>query len=311
MKLTCSFLAYVGAVSVALSLYRLVKFLYVNLVASADLKRKYARAGDWAIVTGATEGIGYAMAMELARRGFNVCAIARTRSKLDTVVAEIEKKGVQGKAVVFDFSTADAQAYKGLFAELELLEVAILVNNVGVNYAYANYFDEADGEEDMKMLKVNCEATLRMTRFIVPRLKAKRAGGIVFLSSISATVPSPMLSAYAGTKSLSLAFGEALAYELQPYGVDVLTVTPSLVVSKMTQGVSSRKPKETFMMVNAAAMAHQTLNKLGIVKRTAGHINHALLSSCIRILPESLVSNKILTLHQAIKRRAERSSRTQ
>ncbi|EAN95427.1 hypothetical protein C3747_248g26 [Trypanosoma cruzi] len=310
MKLAFSFFAYVGAFSVVLGLYRLVKFLYVNLLASTDLKRKYARAGDWAIVTGATEGIGYAMAMELARRGFNVCVVARTRSKLDAVVAEIEKKGVQGKAVVFDFSTADAQAYKRLFAELELLEVAILVNNVGVNYPYANYFDEADVEEDMKMLKVNCEATLRMTRFIVPRLKAKRSGGIVFLSSISATVPSPLLSAYAGTKSLSLSFGEGLAYELQQFGVDVLTVTPSLVVSRMTQGVSSRKPKETLFMVNAAAMAHQTLNKLGIVTRTAGHINHALLNSCLRILPESLVANKILTMHQAIKRRAERS-RTQ
>ncbi|RNF05605.1 short-chain dehydrogenase [Trypanosoma rangeli] len=306
MTLLCSCLAYVGALSVTVVLYRLVNFVYVNLLASMDLKRRYAKAGDWAIVTGATEGIGYAMTMELARRGFNVCVIARTQSSLDEVVAEAKKKGVKGKAVAFDFAAADATAYKRLFAELDSLEVAVLVNNVGVNYPYANYFDEAEVEDDTRMLKVNCEASLRMTRFVVPRMKAKRSGGIVMLASVSAITPAPMLAVYAGTKAFSISFGQGLAYELKSFGIDVLVATPSFVVSKMTQGVSTRKPRESFMMVNAAAMARQTLNKLGIVTRTSGHLNHALVELITKALPESWLANHVLALNKAVKKRAER-----
>ncbi|RNF17552.1 short-chain dehydrogenase [Trypanosoma conorhini] len=306
MTFLCSSLAYVGALAVAVALYRLVKFLYVNLLAATDLRRRYARAGDWAVVTGATEGIGYAMAMDLARRGFNVCVIARTRSRLEEVVAAAEQKGVRAKAVVFDFAAADASEYKRLFAELDALEVAILVNNVGVNYPYANFFDEAAAEDDLRMLKVNCEATLRMTRYIVPRLKAKRSGGVVMLASISAVIPTPMLAAYAGSKAFSISFAQGLAYELRPFGVDVLVVTPSLVVSKMTQGVSTRKPRESFMMVNAAAMARQTLNKLGVVTRTCGHLNHALVELVATALPEAWLANQVLAQNKALKKRAER-----
>ncbi|KEG06287.1 short-chain dehydrogenase [Trypanosoma grayi] len=306
MAFLCGVLSAVGAVTLVAAAVQLVNFLRVNLFGGADLKRKYAKAGDWAVVTGATEGIGYAMTLELARRGFNVCVVSRTQSKLDGLVAELAKRGVQGRAIAFDFASAGDKEYKELFAQLESLNVAILLNNVGVNYTYANYFDEVDQQEDLRIIKVNCEATMRMTKFMVPRLKAKRAGAIVMLASISAVSPAPLLSTYAGSKAFCLSFGESLAYELKEYGVDVLVVTPSLVVSRMTQGASSRKPRESFMMVGAAAMARQTLNKLGVVTQTAGHFNHAIVKSIVKLLPESFAGAKVLAMHKNIKRIAER-----
>lgn len=305
MALCCSFFVVVGVITVTVFLFRFVKFLQVNFFTSVDLKRKYAAAGDWAVVTGATEGIGRAMALNLASRGFNICVVARTEARLRDVVDEAERKGVKGLAVVFDFATAGDEEYTRLFEKLSSLGVALLVNNVGINYTYPNFIDEVDLQEDLRLLKVNCEATLKMTRFIIPRMKEKRAGGIVFLSSFSALTPVPMLCTYAGSKAFNLSFGEALAYELRQFGIDVLVATPNLVVSKMTQGKASRQPKESFMMVGAPQMARQTLDKLGVVVKTSGHINHQLIKGLTSMLPESLVAGRIFALHKSIKRRTE------
>ncbi|EPY32682.1 beta-keto reductase [Strigomonas culicis] len=271
------------------------------------MKKRYGKAGNWAVVTGASEGIGLAMTMDLARRGFNVCVIARTASKLDAVVEDVKKAGVEGLAIPFDFSTATSADYDKLFKELDKIDVAVLVNNVGVNYDYTNYFDEVDISMDLFLLKVNTEAMVRMTKYVVPKMKAKRAGAIVVLSSVSAVTPTPMLATYAGTKAFNLSFGAGLHYELKEFGIDVLNVTPNLVVSKMTQGKSSRAPKESFLMVNADRMAHQTLDKLGAVTQTSGHSNHAVIETLLLWVPESMRTNKILRFSKAIKARAERN----
>lgn len=305
MGFLCLVLSCVGVATLVVFALRLVGFLRANFFASIDVRRRYAKAGDWAIVTGATEGIGYAMAMDLARRGLNVCAIARTEARLAEVVAEIERSGVKGMAVAFDFAAAGDKEYRELFARLDALSVALLVNNVGVNYAYPNYLDEADLQDDLRILKVNCEPTLRMTRFVLPRMKAKRAGGIVMLSSFSALTPVPLLCTYAGTKAFNLSFGESLAYEVRPFGIDVLVVTPNLVVSKMTQGKSSCEPRESFMMVGARQMARQTLQQIGAVVTTSGHVNHQIIRGVVSLLPVSLVAEKICAFHRGMKRRAE------
>ncbi|KAG5468090.1 hypothetical protein LSCM1_02059 [Leishmania martiniquensis] len=303
--MTC-FLSLVGAVTLGVALYKALTFLKINYLTSVNMKRRYAAAGDWAVVTGATEGIGYAMALDLGRRGFNVCVIARTLSKLEGVVEELKQLGVQGKAISFDFASATPEQYNEMFAELDKIGIAVLVNNVGVNYTYTNYFDEVDLETDLRLIKVNCESCVRMTKYVVPKMKEKRCGAIVMLSSVSAVTPAPFLCTYAGTKAFNLSFGAGLYYELKEFGIDVLAVSPNTVVSKMTQGLSSRKPRENFLMVNADSMAHQTLNKLGSVPQTPGHRNHAVLEAIAKALPTDYVSNKILGTNKSIKRRAER-----
>ncbi|CBH11030.1 T. brucei spp.-specific protein [Trypanosoma brucei gambiense DAL972] len=310
MLFDCTLLSLLGAMVAAIGLYRVVQFVHLTFFSTGhDLKRRYSKAGDWAVVTGGTEGIGRAVALDLANRGFNVCVISRTQSKLDEVVAEIEKCGTRGHSIAFDFATAGEAEYKMLFAKLDSLAVGLLVNNVGVNYTYANYFDEADLVDDLRIIKVNCEATTRMTKFFAPRMKARRAGGIVLLGSFSAVTPAPLLATYAGTKAFNVSFGDALFYELKKFGVDVLVVTPNLVVSRMTQGASTRAPKETFLTVGAAAMARQTLNQLGVVNRTAGHRNHIIIEAIARLLPESLRGEKMLAMHESIKKRAERKAK--
>lgn len=300
-------LSAVGAVATALVIARLAHFVRLNMFTTCDLKRRYAKAGEWALVTGASEGIGHAMAMDLARRGFNVCVIARTQARLDELVKEMrEAAGVQGMAIAFDFANATAEQWSELFARLDSIAIAVLINNVGINYEMPRYFDEAELDLDLRILKVCCETTMRMTKYVLPKMRARRNGAIVNLASIAATSASPFFAVYSGAKSFNYAFSESLACEVAEFGIDVLAVTPNLVVSRMTQGVSSRKPRETFIMVNADAMAHQTLNKLGSTWSTSGHCNHAIIEAIYRCIPLSLRSAFVLKQVKSVKSRAER-----
>mmetsp|Transcript_77770 Transcript_77770/g.90774 ORF Transcript_77770/g.90774 Transcript_77770/m.90774 type:complete len:315 (+) Transcript_77770:46-990(+) len=304
--LTCA-LAAIGTAAVVYAAVRILSFIRSSFFVTVNLKKKYAKAGNWAVVTGASEGIGQAMSIELAKRGFNVCVIARSKDKLAAVESEIQTKySVEAKSISFDFSTAGAAEYKALFAQLDALELAVLVNNVGVNYQYANYFDEVDIEEDLRIVKVNCEAQLQMSKYALRRLKPKRCGAIVSLASFTATTPSPMLATYAATKSFNLGFSQSLAYEAKGCGIDVLAVTPNLVISRMTTGVSTKAPKPSFLKVAASPMARQTLNQLGNSTVTSGHRNHAIIEGILSLLPTSFVAGKILAMHKDVKRRAER-----
>lgn len=305
-SLLTQFLVCVGALTLTTSLYRVLRFIKVNYLTAVNMKKKYGRAGEWAVVTGASEGIGYAMTMDLCRRGFNVCVIARALPKLENVVQDIEAIGMKGMALSFDFSSATDKDWEELLQKLSAIRIAVLINNVGINYDYTNYFDEVNVTTDLKMIKVNTEAAVRLTKYVLPNMKENHAGAIVCLGSVTAMTPSPMLATYAGTKAFNIAFGSSLFYELQEFGIDVLAVSPNLVVSKMTQGRSSRPPRESFVVVNASSMAHQTLNKLGCVPLTSGHVNHSLLEAAAGLLPTSVVAKKILSFHKSVKKRAER-----
>lgn len=300
----CECFSWLGVAAAVVIALRIVSFLYETYVAKANFK-KYLKSGSWAVVTGASEGIGYALALELARQGFNVCVISRTKAKLAEVVAEIEKLGVKGSAVEFDFASGSTATYKQLFSELDRLDVSVLVNNVGVNYDYANYFAEVDVETDLRILKVNCESQIQMTKYFLRRVD-KKTGAIVNLSSFTASAPAPMLATYAGSKCFNRGFSNAIAFEVCSRGVDVLTVMPNLVISRMTTGVSTRAPKPGFLKVSASSMARQTLQKLGSTLETAGHVNHGIIAAVASLLPASLVGSQILKMHKDVKRRAER-----
>jgi 17beta-estradiol 17-dehydrogenase / very-long-chain 3-oxoacyl-CoA reductase len=306
--MTCDWcsLSTVGLVFLVLIAVRVAKLVYETYGAKANFK-KYLKTGSWAIVTGASEGIGRSMAVELAKQGLNVCVIARTKSKLAEVVAEVQQLKVKGTAVEFDFGAATGASYKQLFAELDKLDVAILVNNVGINYEYANYFAEVDVETDLRLLKVNCESQIQMTKYFLRRLQDKKGGAIVNLSSFTATgAPMPMLATYAATKSFNRGFSNALSFEVASRGIDVLTVMPNLVISKMTQGASTRAPKPSFLKVSSSSMARQTLQKLGSTMETAGHVNHCIIEAVTGLLPTALLGGQVLKMHKDVKRRAEK-----
>lgn len=305
----CTFgLTLLGGAFVLYKALQALLFIKLNYFTKLNIKTRYAKAGNWAVVTGASDGIGFAMAKDLARRGLNVCLISRTKSKLEAAAAEIKAKypNVELKVIEFDFQEATTHSYKKLQNEIDLLQVAVLVNNVGINYRYPQYFDEVPLEEDLNIVKVNCEATMRMTKMVLPEMRKKKSGAIICLGSFSALHPTPLLATYAGTKAFNIQFAEALAAEVKKDRIDVLAVTPNMVVSNMSAGVSDKKPKTTFMFVNADEMARATLNKLGATTHTDGHPHHAIIEGVLSMLPTSFVNNQISTAQFVTKKKAEK-----
>ena len=228
------------------------------------------------------------IAIELAKRGFNVIVVARTKSKLDVVAAEIESYGRQALAVPFDFSFATSDSYADLYSHLPMEDISVVVNNVGMAFGDAHVVgDAADTiEEHSRVINVNCEPMVRLSYEFASRLKAKRCGAIVNLSSLSAVVGVvPYLATYAGTKAFNKVFSDSLRAELQEFGVDVLTVTPGFVATSMVQGNSAHRPRTNFSIVNVDHMAKDTVDAIGRRNSTAGHRNHILAQWLYEKLP--------------------------
>ncbi|OBZ67078.1 Very-long-chain 3-oxoacyl-CoA reductase [Grifola frondosa] len=239
------------------------------------LKKYGAGKGAWAgvvhatnstgyessLVTGASEGIGREFALQLAQKGFNVLVSARNASALATLLAEIgrfpqydcvgfvnithgkaEMKSprdnkVQAKAVTMDFSKVDdAAQWKRFEAELEGLDIGVLVNNVGKSYTYPMDFADAPVQDMEDILAINVTATTRVTKLILPGMVQRKRGLIVSLGSFSGvSIASPMLATYAGSKSYLASFSACLAEEVKSKGIDVETLNTYFVVSNMSK----------------------------------------------------------------------------
>ncbi len=301
------FFAYLGLFYVAYLLFCALKAVQSYTSAwlrgsrpAMHLLTRYKRkntAGErpWAVVTGASDGIGKAFALELASIGFNVCAIARTETKLNDLVLQIRSMQREAAYFVFDFSTSSSEAYSELFRQLDKLPISLLVNNVGGTHPWAGeMFEDISVEQEVALFNTNCMSNLRMTKYIVPRLKREKCGAIVNLSSLTAILRAvPYFSQYAATKSFVRSFSDSLAFELEPFGIDVLTVTPSFVSTALTQGKKKSPPEVNFFVARADAVARDALWALGETRWTAGDRRHELVQRIFDALPRAWLGRSI------------------
>ena len=197
-------LAALGLLLAARAAARLALWLYAAFLRPArQLRRRY---GAWAVVTGATDGIGRALAFRLAAAGLGVVLVGRNPDKLAAVAAELEAKrpGAEARTFVVDFAADDLAARVGALGEfLRGLDVGVLVNNVGASYPYARYFHEVDEELMRSLIRVNVEAVTRVTHAVLPGMLERGRGAIMNMGSgASAIMPSdPLYTVYVATKA--------------------------------------------------------------------------------------------------------------
>lgn len=314
--MTCWCTNALAGLGVAALVYILVKsyqFIHASFLAGSDVA-KYRKFGDWAIVTGGSDGIGKEMALQLAKKKYNVFLVARNKEKLQEAAKEImlASSGSEVRVVVLDFSTATAENYARAFEEIGKEKVSVLVNNAGVSYEHMEFFAEVPVSVDVNMLKVNCESQLYFAKWFIKHVIDRKAGGgaMVNLASISATVPAPLLSWYAGTKALNRVFSNCLALEVAKHKIDVLTLTPGFVCTKMT-GIT----RSSFLHVMPTPMVKQSLSKIGGVTEDCGHWHHTLFQWFVNALPASLANGQSLSLGVAtrakfLKRKAAKAAET-
>lgn len=224
----------VGATVFALLAKKILVSTYKTFLRPArDLKK----LGKWAVVTGATDGIGKAYAFALAKMGCNVVIISRTESKLADVKKEIEDKGygVEVKYIVCDYSNFDQATRDRVEKDLEGLEIGTLINNVGASYRYPRFFHELPREEIQHLLTMNIDSTVWMTEMCLKRMVERKKGAIVNLSSAAGRYTQPLLSEYAAVKSFIEKFSTSINAEYSAKGITCQCQCPFFVATKLAK----------------------------------------------------------------------------
>ncbi|XP_043997168.1 very-long-chain 3-oxoacyl-CoA reductase-like isoform X2 [Gambusia affinis] len=238
--------------------------------------------GQWAVVTGATSGIGKAYATELARRGLDIVLIGRSDERLQKVAKQIENKyGRKTHTIKVDF-TEGASIYSTIAKELHDLEIGILVNNVGMicNDHFAYFLETSNhGEKITEIINCNILSVPQMTRLVLPRMVLRGRGLIINISSEMGLRPYPLVALYSATKIFVIYFSQCLQAEYKSVGITVQCVTPFMVSTNMTNNM-----KANLFVKSAPAFVYDALNTVGHSTFTSGCLSHALQSVAFSVL---------------------------
>ena len=168
----------------AIGAYLLVQTLVFPLLISSykflakSMRKDYLRPtnGAWAVVTGASDGIGKDFCLQLSKLGFNIVLVARSTIKLQEVASAITTKT---KIITFDFNTTDDRAYTGAFEELKGMDIKCLVNNVGVSHERPINFTDESMDKLNAIINVNVHSAIKMTHLILPGMIKSKSGLIL------------------------------------------------------------------------------------------------------------------------------------
>ena len=219
---------------------------------TADWRQQY---GPWAVVTGASDGIGRAFALRVADRGVNVALAARRLDRLEELAQTIRNRGVDARIIPVDLAEGDGVAV--VQAMTRDLEVGLFVACAG--FGTSGPFLKSSVERELEMLRVNCGAVLALTQHFARASAARGRGGIILMSSIVAFQGVPGAASYAATKAYVQTLAEGLAREVEPRGVDVVACAPGPVRS----GFGARADMQMSMAAIPETVVEPTLDALG------------------------------------------------
>jgi short-subunit dehydrogenase len=225
----------------------------VSTVPNSRLKMRY---GPWAVVTGASDGIGKAFADELAREGFSLLLIARRRDVLESLAEKYRANyGIMCEVLACDLARPEAMSQ--IEAATEGRDAGLLVAAAG--FGSSGEFLSNSVEDELLMVDVNCRAVMALAHKFGQRFANRGQGGIVLLSSLLAFQGVPGAANYAATKAYIQSLGEGLGREMAPKGVDVLSVAPGPINS----GFARRANLTYSMSQSPMVVAQQALKALG------------------------------------------------
>ncbi|MBL8951823.1 MAG: SDR family NAD(P)-dependent oxidoreductase [Myxococcaceae bacterium] len=229
------------------------------------------RYGPWAVVTGASDGIGREMARVLGSSGLNVVLVARRRERLEALAAELRGYGVDVKVEAADLG--DLAELERVLTTCAGLDVGLLVASAG--FGTSGSFLEQPLAAELTMLDVNCRAVVVMCHALGRQLAARGRGGLVLMSSLVAFQGVPRAAHYAATKAYVQSLAEGLHVELRPRGVEVLASAPGPIRS----GFGARADMQMGMAESPEVVARGTLAALG----RAGTVRPGLLSKLLEL----------------------------
>ena len=232
-------------------------------------------AKAWAVVTGASSGIGLEFATVLARRGHPVLAVARRRERLEQLAKQASTHGGRVEPLAADLTAEQGLASVARRIQ-ELGEIELLINNAGL--ANAGDFVDASFDREIAAIKLNVDAVVKLTHGVLQGMVHRKRGAILNLASVVAFQPFPHFAVYAATKAFVLSFTEALAEETKGTGVRILALCPGSVATELdmfahNEGLLGKLPSLTAEQVVKTGL--RALEK-GRVVRVVGGFNRLL-----------------------------------
>jgi short-subunit dehydrogenase len=222
---------------------------------SADFRERF---GPWALVTGASSGIGDQFARQLGAAGLNLIVVARRTEQLDQLAQTIhERHGVAVESVGLDLRREDFLDH--LLAVCADKDVGLIVSNAGIGAK--GPFHEEQIDTLTTILAVNCRASMLLAHAFVPKLMNRGRGGFLITSSIEGFVGFPYSAAYAATKAFTLSFGEGLWGELRERGIDVLVLAPGATDTEILPK-SGMNPEDMVGLMAPEEVARLALQRL-------------------------------------------------
>ncbi|XP_017884452.1 very-long-chain 3-oxoacyl-CoA reductase [Ceratina calcarata] len=253
-------------------LLRVSVFVWKKLIApSFGFGIDVRTQGKWAVVTGATDGIGRAYAEAFAEKGLDVVLVSRSLEKLEEVASEMKQRyGVEVQVVAADLTEGQA-AFAKIAKATEGLEIAVVVNNAGASYEHPDLFINVTEECLAKILQLNVAAITGVARALLPQMFERKKGVLINMSSALAIIPAPYLAGYAASKAFIVKLSQDLAAEAEPRGVTVQCVIPGVVATKM-----SKIKKATWMAPTPEKFVESALKTIGLESCTTGYPPHLL-----------------------------------
>jgi uncharacterized protein len=246
--------------------------------------------GKWALVTGASAGIGTAIVRELAAGGTNLILTARRRERLAGLAGELSTKhNIRTLVCVADLAQPLGPQEIFSFTESKNITVDLLVNNAGFG-AYGE-FHKVRVDRLIEMVQVNVSAVVHLTHLYLPGMIARGSGDILILASTAAFQAVPYITTYAATKSFDLQFALGLAEEVREYGVRVCALCPGSTESEFMD-VAGQRPHSKHPQETAAKVAHVGLQALAAGKSSvvSGFVNW-LGAETTRIVPRRMAAS--------------------
>jgi hypothetical protein len=246
-----------------------------------------------ALVTGASSGIGEALARRIARDGRHLVLVARRTDRLETLAGELERQhGVKAHVIARDLVQPGAVA--ALLDEIGRRGLAVdwLVNNAG--FGTVGRIDRLPVERELEEIRLNVEALVELCGRCLPAMVARRSGVVMNVASLGGFAPGPYMATYAATKAFVLSFTEAIAAELRGTGVHVLCVCPGFTRTEFQDraevdvtGIPS------FAWMSAEQVADQAVRAIGRGPVLVNGVMNSVMASTIRFVPRGLAARAV------------------
>jgi len=196
------------------------------------------------LITGASGGIGEALAVKLAERKHNLVLVARSANKLTVQCEQLaEKFGINAQFIAADLTKAETAEH--IFSETQQrgLEIEMLINNAGVGSG--GEFSELTLKSELDLLQLNISSLVALTHLFLPQMQKRKSGTIINVASMAAFMPIPYMATYAASKVFVRSFTEAITEECRPYNIHVMLLCPGLTKTNFNKaaGIENEKGK--------------------------------------------------------------------